>query len=55
MILQMGYWFEAVRHWLAEQPGHHGFSEMLYEYHCEPNGSGFEGLTTILFEYHRKY
>ncbi len=48
----MGYWFAdsagkglAASGWL-NNPGHHGFSEMLYEYTSASanNGSGFEGL-----------
>jgi K+-transporting ATPase A subunit len=37
MILQWPIGHEAVRHWLAEQPGHHGFSEMLYEFRLRAN------------------
>lgn len=42
----MGYWFSgSAASWL-NNPGHHGFSEMLYEYTSSAanNGSGFEGL-----------
>lgn len=42
----MGYWFSGnAASWL-NNPGHHGFSEMLYEYTSSAanNGSGFEGL-----------
>ena len=42
----MGYWFNGhASNWL-NNPGHHGFSEMLYEYTSAAanNGSGFEGL-----------
>lgn len=42
----MGYWFSGnATSWL-NNPGHHGFSEMLYEYTSSAanNGSGFEGL-----------
>lgn len=42
----MGDWFGGnVAGWL-NNPGHHGFSEMLYEYTSSAanNGSGFEGL-----------
>lgn len=43
---QMGWWYQgAAGNWLNNQ-GHHGFSEMLYEYTSSSanNGSGFEGL-----------
>jgi len=43
----MGYWFNGgAKSWL-NNPGHHGFSEMLYEYTSSAanNGSGFEGLS----------
>ena len=43
----MGWWFPAgnASGWL-NNPGYHGFSEMLYEYSSSSanNGSGFEGL-----------
>jgi K+-transporting ATPase ATPase A chain len=42
----MGYWFRGnATAWLNNR-GHHGFSEMLYEYTSSAanNGSGFEGL-----------
>lgn len=42
----MGWWFSGnATDWL-NNPGHHGFSEMLYEYTSSAanNGSGFEGL-----------
>jgi K+-transporting ATPase ATPase A chain len=42
----MEYWFSGnAASWL-NNPGHHGFSEMLYEYTSSAanNGSGFEGL-----------
>jgi K+-transporting ATPase ATPase A chain len=42
----MGYWFSGnAKGWL-NNPGHHGFTEMLYEFTSSAanNGSGFEGL-----------
>lgn len=50
--VNMGWWFadaagkgQAATAWL-NNPGHHGFSEVLYEYTSSSanNGSGFEGL-----------
>lgn len=43
---QMGYWFNGNATGWLNNPGHHGFSEMLYEYTSSAanNGSGFEGL-----------
>jgi potassium-transporting ATPase potassium-binding subunit len=42
-----GYWFGGNAAQLLNNPGHHGFSEMLYEYTSSAanNGSGFEGLS----------
>lgn len=42
----MGYWFNGNAAAWLNNPGHHGFSEMLYEYTSSAanNGSGFEGL-----------
>lgn len=42
----MGYWFSGNATAWLNNPGHHGFSEMLYEYTSSAanNGSGFEGL-----------
>lgn len=42
----MGYWFNGNATGWLNNPGHHGFSEMLYEYTSSAanNGSGFEGL-----------
>lgn len=42
----MGYWFSGNATTWLNNPGHHGFSEMLYEYTSSTanNGSGFEGL-----------
>lgn len=42
----MGYWFSGNATAWLNNPGHHGFSEMLYEYTSSTanNGSGFEGL-----------
>ncbi|PVX44408.1 K+-transporting ATPase ATPase A chain [Flavobacterium sp. 103] len=42
----MGYWFSGNATGWLNNPGHHGFSEMLYEYTSSAanNGSGFEGL-----------
>lgn len=42
----MGYWFSGHATGWLNNPGHHGFSEMLYEYTSSAanNGSGFEGL-----------
>lgn len=42
----MGYWFSGNASAWLNNPGHHGFSEMLYEYTSSAanNGSGFEGL-----------
>ncbi len=42
----MGYWFAGKATGWLNNPGHHGFSEMLYEYTSSAanNGSGFEGL-----------
>lgn len=42
----MGYWFSGNAGGWLNNPGHHGFSEMLYEYTSSAanNGSGFEGL-----------
>lgn len=42
----MGYWFNGHATGWLNNPGHHGFSEMLYEYTSSAanNGSGFEGL-----------
>jgi len=43
---QMGYWYDGNASGWLNNPGHHGFSEMLYEYTSSAanNGSGFEGL-----------
>lgn len=43
---QMGYWYDGKASGWLNNPGHHGFSEMLYEYTSSAanNGSGFEGL-----------
>lgn len=42
----MSYWFNGNAAAWLNNPGHHGFSEMLYEYTSSAanNGSGFEGL-----------
>lgn len=42
----MGYWFGGHATGWLNNPGNHGFSEMLYEYTSSAanNGSGFEGL-----------
>lgn len=42
----MAYWFNGNATGWLNNPGHHGFSEMLYEYTSAAanNGSGFEGL-----------
>lgn len=42
----MGYWYDGKASGWLNNPGHHGFSEMLYEYTSSAanNGSGFEGL-----------
>ena len=42
----MGYWFNGNATGWLNNPGNHGFSEMLYEYTSSAanNGSGFEGL-----------
>jgi len=42
----MGWWFSGNASGWLNNPGHHGFSEMLYEYTSASanNGSGFEGL-----------
>lgn len=42
----MGYWFSGNATGWLNNPGNHGFSEMLYEYTSASanNGSGFEGL-----------
>ena len=42
----MGYWFNGNATGWLNNPSHHGFSEMLYEYTSSAanNGSGFEGL-----------
>ncbi|MGZ9675807.1 potassium-transporting ATPase subunit KdpA [Flavobacterium sp. GNP001] len=42
----MGYWFSGNATGWLNNPGHHGFSEMLYEFTSSAanNGSGFEGL-----------
>ena len=42
----MGYWFAGNATGWLNNPGFHGFSEMLYEYTSSAanNGSGFEGL-----------
>ncbi len=42
----MGYWYNGKATGWLNNPGHHGFSEMLYEYTSSAanNGSGFEGL-----------
>jgi K+-transporting ATPase ATPase A chain len=42
----MGYWFNGNATGWLNNPGFHGFSEMLYEYTSSAanNGSGFEGL-----------
>jgi len=42
----MGYWFPGNATGWLNNPGNHGFSEMLYEYTSSAanNGSGFEGL-----------
>ncbi len=42
----MGYWFSGNATGWLNNPGNHGFSEMLYEYTSSAanNGSGFEGL-----------
>ena len=43
---QMGWWFNGKATGWLNNPGYHGFSEMLYEYTSSAanNGSGFEGL-----------
>lgn len=43
----MGYWFSGNAAGWLNNPGNHGFSEMLYEYTSSAanNGSGFEGLS----------
>ncbi len=43
---EMGYWFAGNATGWLNNPGFHGFSEMLYEYTSSAanNGSGFEGL-----------
>lgn len=42
----MGYWFSGNATGWLNNPGHHGFTEMLYEFTSSAanNGSGFEGL-----------
>ena len=42
----MGFWFDGNATGWLNNPGHHGFTEMLYEYTSSAanNGSGFEGL-----------
>ena len=42
----MGIWFDGNATGWLNNPGHHGFSEMLYEFTSSAanNGSGFEGL-----------
>ncbi len=42
----MGWWFAGNASGWLNNPGYHGFSEMLYEYTSSAanNGSGFEGL-----------
>jgi len=42
----MGYWFNGKATGWLNNPGNHGFSEMLYEFTSSAanNGSGFEGL-----------
>ena len=42
----MGFWFDGNATGWLNNPGNHGFSEMLYEYTSAAanNGSGFEGL-----------
>lgn len=42
----MGYWYNGKAAGWLNNPGYHGFSEMLYEYTSSAanNGSGFEGL-----------
>lgn len=42
----MGYWFDGNATGWLNNPGNHGFSEMLYEFTSSSanNGSGFEGL-----------
>lgn len=42
----MGWWFNGKATGWLNNPGYHGFSEMLYEYTSSAanNGSGFEGL-----------
>ncbi|MGV3611732.1 MAG: potassium-transporting ATPase subunit KdpA [Fluviicola sp.] len=42
----MGYFYDGKASGWLNNPGHHGFSEMLYEYTSSAanNGSGFEGL-----------
>ena len=42
----MGYWFDGNAAGWLNNPGQHGFSEMLYEFTSSAanNGSGFEGL-----------
>lgn len=42
----MGWWFNGNASGWLNNPGYHGFSEMLYEYTSSAanNGSGFEGL-----------
>jgi potassium-transporting ATPase potassium-binding subunit len=42
----MGWWFSGNASGWLNNPGYHGFSEMLYEYTSSSanNGSGFEGL-----------
>ena len=42
----MGYWFAGKASGWLNNPGYHGFSEMLYQYSSSSanNGSGFEGL-----------
>jgi K+-transporting ATPase ATPase A chain len=44
--IAMGWWFSGNATGWLNNPGHHGFSEMLYEYTSSSanNGSGFEGL-----------
>ena len=44
--IAMGYWFNGKATAWLNNPGNHGFSEMLYEYTSSSanNGSGFEGL-----------
>jgi len=43
---EMGFWFSGNATAWLNNPGHHGFSEMLYEFTSSAanNGSGFEGL-----------